>query len=73
MESPTTPSAAFLAEDRRAVLVGVSITFMVLTTVVLLIRIYAKRFQGFGGFFADDAFLLAAYIVNLGMCVVGIG
>lgn len=73
MATTITESPEFLAEDRRAVLVRVSISFMVFTTLVLLARTYARRFQGLGGFFADDAFLLAAYIVNLGMCAVGIG
>lgn len=63
---------AFLAEDRSQVLVDISIAFIVLTTVVLAARFYARRFQGLGGFHADDAFVLAAYVVNLGMCAVGI-
>lgn len=61
----------YLAEDRSGVLVGISVAFAVLTTVVLALRLYAKRFQG-GGFFVDDAFTIASYIVNLGMCAVGI-
>lgn len=66
-------SSEFLAEDRSQVLVDISIAFIVLTTVVLAARFYARRFQGLGGFHADDAFVLAAYVVNLGMCAVGIG
>lgn len=65
-------SAAFLAEDRSQVLVDTSIAFIVLTTVVLAARFYARRFQGLDGFHADDAFVTAAYFVNLGMCAVGI-
>lgn len=65
-------SSEFLAEDRSQVLVDISIAFIVLTTVVLAARFYARRFQGLGGFHADDAFVLAAYVVNLGMCAVGI-
>ncbi|PSR78342.1 hypothetical protein BD289DRAFT_344144, partial [Coniella lustricola] len=60
-----------LAADRSSELVAVCIGFIVLTTVVLVLRFYAKRFQE-GGFFADDGFLIAAYIDNLGMCAVGI-
>lgn len=65
-------SPEFLAEDRRGQLIGTSITAIVLTTIVLGTRFFAKRFQG-GGFFYDDGFLVAAYIVNLGMCALGIG
>lgn len=65
------PTPAYLAEDRSYQLVGISIAFAVLTTVILGLRFYAKRFQG-GGIYADDMFLSAAYVVNLGMCAVGI-
>lgn len=65
-------SAAYLAEDRGPELVAISIAFAVLTTITLALRFYAKRFQN-GGFFADEVFLTLAYVVNLGMCAVGIG
>lgn len=71
IESRAEVSAAYLAEDRSGVLVAISIAMAALTTTILLLRFYAKRFQG-GGFFADDAFTVASYIVNLGMCAVGI-
>ncbi|KAG8161100.1 hypothetical protein KVR01_009364 [Diaporthe batatas] len=61
----------YLAEDRSYQLVGISVAFAVLTTLILNLRFYAKRFQG-GGIYADDMFLCAAYVVNLGMCAVGI-
>lgn len=64
-------TAEYLAEDRSYQLVGISIAFAVLTTIILSLRFYAKRFQG-GGIYADDMFLCAAYVVNLGMCAVGI-
>lgn len=66
-----TPPWSFLAEDRRRVLVGESIACAIATTIFSLLRFYAKRFQGPGGFFADDAFLVAAYFVNLGLCAIG--
>lgn len=66
-------SRAYLAEDRSQVLVAISISFFVITTAILAARFYARRFQGLEGFHADDAFVLAAYVVNLGMCAVGIG
>ncbi|KAJ0114981.1 integral membrane protein [Diaporthe amygdali] len=64
-------TAEYLAEDRSSQLVGISIAFAVLTTIILGLRFFAKRFQG-GGVYADDMFLIAAYVVNLGMCAVGI-
>lgn len=66
-----TESPEFLAEDRSMQLVVTSIVYIVITTLVLGTRFYAKRFQG-GGFYLDDGFLVAAYIVNLGMCALGI-
>lgn len=64
-------ASARLGEDRSSVLVGISIAFAVLTTVALALRIWAKRFQG-GRFYIDDVLLLAAYVINLGMCADGI-
>lgn len=61
----------FLAQDRSGQLVGTSIAAIVSTTIVLVTRFFAKRFQG-GGFYWDDGFLLSAYVVNLGMCALGI-
>lgn len=61
----------YLAEDNSDQLVGISAAFAALTTVILSLRFFAKRFQG-GGIYADDMFLCAAYVVNLGMCAVGI-
>ncbi|KAF3771402.1 hypothetical protein M406DRAFT_24719, partial [Cryphonectria parasitica EP155] len=58
-------------ENRSYQLVLISIIFMILTTIILILRFYTKRFQG-AGFFSDDAFLLSAYIVNMGMCALGI-
>lgn len=64
--------AEYLAENKGGQLVAISAAFAILTTLVLGSRFYAKRFQG-GGFFLDDAFILLAYIFNLGMCAIGIG
>lgn len=64
-------SSTDLAEDRSYRLVAVSAVFIILTTIVLSLRFYAKRFQE-RGFFSDDALLLAAYIINCGMCALGI-
>lgn len=64
-------TTALLTEDRSGILVGISIAFIIITTLAAGLRIWAKRFQG-GRFYADDALLLLAYILNLGMCAVGI-
>jgi hypothetical protein len=69
--NPTALTPEFLAEDAGHKLIEISVAFAALTTVVLGLRIYAKRFQA-GGWGLDDVFLIAAYVVNLGMCAIGI-
>ncbi|EQB45561.1 hypothetical protein GCG54_00005329 [Colletotrichum gloeosporioides] len=64
-------TAAYLAEDSGDTLIGISIAFAILTTLFLGLRLFAKRFTA-GGYGVDDYFLVAAYIVDLGMCAVGI-
>ncbi|WDK13102.1 integral membrane protein [Colletotrichum graminicola] len=61
----------YLAEDSGNELISISIAFACLTTVFLALRLFAKRFTA-GGYGIDDYFLAAAYVVNLGMCAVGI-
>ncbi|KAK2035581.1 integral membrane protein [Colletotrichum zoysiae] len=61
----------YLAEDSGNELIAISIVFAVLTTVFLGLRLFAKRFTA-GGYGIDDYFLAAAYIIDLGMCAVGI-
>ncbi|KAK7974301.1 hypothetical protein PG990_011098 [Apiospora arundinis] len=58
-------------EDEGYILVNVSIAFAALTTVFLGLRFWAKTFtvQVSG---LDDVFLVAAYVVNLGMCAIAI-
>lgn len=65
-------TAEYLAEDSGGTLIGISIAFAVLTTFFLGLRLFAKRFTA-GGYGLDDYFLAAAYVVDLGMCAVGIG
>jgi hypothetical protein len=62
---------AYLNEYSGGVLIAESISSAVLTTVVLVLRFYAKRFK-MATFGLDDVFLVAAYVVNLGMCAIGI-
>ncbi|TQN69079.1 Satratoxin biosynthesis SC1 cluster protein 4 [Colletotrichum shisoi] len=64
-------TAEYLAEDSGGQLIGISIAFAVLTTFFLGLRLFAKRFTA-GGYGVDDYFLAAAYLVDLGMCAVGI-
>ncbi|KAK1593431.1 uncharacterized protein LY79DRAFT_514424 [Colletotrichum navitas] len=61
----------YLAEDSGNELISISIAFAILTTVFLALRLFAKRFTA-GGYGIDDYFLAAAYVVDLGMCAVGI-
>ncbi|KAF6833772.1 integral membrane protein [Colletotrichum musicola] len=61
----------YLAEDSGGTLIGISIAFAILTTFFLGLRLYAKRFTA-GGYGVDDYFLVAAYVVDLAMCAVGI-
>ncbi|KAL0940005.1 uncharacterized protein CTRU02_206615 [Colletotrichum truncatum] len=61
----------YLAEDSGNTLIGISIAFAILTTLFLGLRLYAKQFTA-GGYGVDDYFLVAAYVVDLGMCAVGI-
>ncbi|KAI6344246.1 hypothetical protein MCOR25_011098 [Pyricularia grisea] len=63
---------AFLDENRAGVLQGIAIAFVVITTVMIALRFFAKfRFQS-----PDpelfDVFLVAAYVITLGMCALGI-
>ncbi|ORY66099.1 uncharacterized protein BCR38DRAFT_456740 [Pseudomassariella vexata] len=58
-------------EDEGDRLVDISIAFAALTTVIIGLRYYAKRFTSVS-FGTDDVFLIAAYVLNLGMCALGI-
>ncbi|KAJ2902909.1 integral membrane protein [Zalerion maritima] len=61
----------YMDVNRGPILVGISIGLAVTTTLILGGRFYAKRFGG-APLGLDDVFLTAAYIVNLGMCALGI-
>lgn len=66
------PRAVDLAEDTGPVLQGASIAFAVLTTIFLALRFYTKQFTGAVGYTIDDVFLMVAYVLNLGMCALGV-
>ncbi|KAK8070489.1 hypothetical protein PG997_010692 [Apiospora hydei] len=65
------PGKGELDDNEGYILVNVSIAFAALTSVFLGLRFWAKSFtsQIFG---LDDAFLIAAWFVNLGMCAIAI-
>jgi hypothetical protein len=67
-----TLTEAELNENRGYVLDAISVSFALLTTIVLGLRFYAKRFSA-ATYGLDDVFLTAAYVVNLGMCAIGLG
>ena len=72
--TPTAPpDEAYLNAYSGHSLFAVSIAFIVLTTVFLALRFYATRVLRAISFGVEDVFLVAAYIVNLGMCALGIG
>ncbi|TLD24091.1 hypothetical protein PspLS_06970 [Pyricularia sp. CBS 133598] len=69
---PLNLDPAFLAENRAGVLQGIAIAFAVITTAMIALRFFAKvRFQS-PGIELFDIFLVAAYIIILGMCAIGI-
>ncbi|KAK1970197.1 integral membrane protein [Colletotrichum sublineola] len=70
-EATRTLTPEYLAEDSGSELISISIVFAVLTTVFLALRLFAKRFTA-GGYGIDDYLLAAAYVIDLGMCAVGI-
>ncbi|TLS26808.1 hypothetical protein PpBr36_04800 [Pyricularia pennisetigena] len=71
-EEPLNLDPAFLAENRSGVLQGIAISFAIITTVMLALRFFSKfRFQA-PGVEPFDIFLVAAYIITLGMCALGI-
>ncbi|KAL8337700.1 hypothetical protein RB601_006853 [Gaeumannomyces tritici] len=61
-----------LAESQGYVLDGISIAFIVLTSVFMALRFWAKNFTVASVVFLDDLFLVAAYVVNLAMCAMGL-
>ncbi|KAK0625011.1 hypothetical protein B0T17DRAFT_475005, partial [Bombardia bombarda] len=64
-------SREFLEEYTGGTLVGISIGFAVLTTVVLGLRFWARKFQG-AEIGLHDALIVGAFVANLGLCFLGI-
>lgn len=65
-------SEAFLRQDDGNRLVGISIAFIILTTIFIGLRLFSRRFT-VAPLGLDDFFILAAYVVDLGMCAICIG
>jgi hypothetical protein len=68
----TALSEEYLNEYSGNILVARSVSIIVLTTLFLALRFYAKRFSA-AKLGLDDGLLVAAYVVDLGMCALGIG
>lgn len=64
-------SDEFIHENRGPTMEGTCIAFAVLTTIFVPLRFWARTIRMAAlGF--DDVLILAAYIVNLGLCALGI-
>ena len=67
------PDARVETGDYRGnILLGVAIAAMLLTSVVVVLRFYAKTLGG-ARMGYDDSLIHAAYITNLGLCALCIG
>ncbi|KAK3385665.1 integral membrane protein [Podospora didyma] len=65
------PPADIMNENRGGVMIGLSVAFIVLTSIVVPLRFYARAFRS-TSFGLDDGLIIAAYFVNLALCGVGI-
>lgn len=61
-----------LDDSQAYILDNISIAFIVLTSVFLALRFWAKNFTAATFLYLDDVFLVAAYVVNLAMCAMGL-
>lgn len=62
----------YYAEDRGPKLIAISCAFAVVTTVVVLLQFYAKRYSA-PRFDTYDFFLIGGYVLNLIACAMAIG
>lgn len=62
----------YYAEDRGTKLIAIACTFTVITTVVVTLQFYAKRYSA-PRFDTYDFFLLGGYVLNLVVCAMAIG
>jgi len=63
----------FDADFTGSSLINASVISIALTSAIMALRFYAKNFSGGGRWGYDDGLIFAAYVVNLGLCAVGIG
>ncbi|KAK4167026.1 integral membrane protein [Cladorrhinum sp. PSN259] len=64
-------SDEFIRENRGPTMIAICIAFAILTTIFVPLRFWARRTRA-ASFGFDDVLILAAYIVNLGLCALGI-
>ncbi|KAK4226275.1 integral membrane protein [Podospora fimiseda] len=64
-------SEEYIRETRGPMMIGICIAFAVLTTIFVPLRFWARRIRA-ATFGFDDVLIIAAYIVNLACCALGI-
>ncbi|KAF2202540.1 hypothetical protein GQ43DRAFT_307710 [Delitschia confertaspora ATCC 74209] len=65
------PSAAYLAEDEGHTMIAIAILFIILNTLSVAIRFYARRLNK-STLGSDDLVIPFAWLVNVGLCALGI-
>ncbi|KAH8589188.1 hypothetical protein B0O99DRAFT_637440 [Bisporella sp. PMI_857] len=69
--STTTHSQEYLNEESGHILTAASALFIVLNTIFLSLRFYARSITQ-GGFGWDDAFIVMGYVANIALCIVSL-
>lgn len=65
-------SPEYLAEDRGHVLVAIAVLFMVVDSLFVALRFYAQRLNK-TPIGLDDVLIPFAWLVQFGICILGIG
>ncbi|KAK1760064.1 hypothetical protein QBC47DRAFT_333914 [Echria macrotheca] len=65
------PTPDFLNEYLGPGLIDISVVALVLTTLVIALRFWVKTYGG-APFGVDDWMIVAAYVFNVGLCIIGI-
>lgn len=66
-------SPEYLREQNDVGLLAVSGIFLICDTLFFLLRLLARRRRSVASFGWDDIMLIPAFIINIGICVMGIG
>jgi hypothetical protein len=67
---PTGPlPAEYFTVDRSAILMGITITFVVIEVVGFVFRVIARKVKG-TPWGLDDAFMVSGLLCNLGVCTI---